>query len=98
MTSRKNLDSVWVYAMVCQKFIQAICKKKKQTKAKCTTVRESRRKYIHLSIFLENNDERQRVCKALILDNLNIRGKVSYTLIEQKWLSAVREQKGKKNL
>lgn len=40
MTSRKNLDSVWVYAMVCQKFIQAICKKKKQTKAKCTTVRE----------------------------------------------------------
>lgn len=53
-------------------------------------------KEIHLSIFLENNYERQRVCKALILDNLNIRGKVSYTLIEQKWLSAVREQKGKK--
>lgn len=94
MTGRKNLDSVWVYAMVCQKFIQAIyiCKKKKQTKAKCTTVRES------LSIFLENNYERQRVCKALILDNLNIRGKVSYTLIEQKWLSAVREQQGKQNL
>lgn len=47
MTSRKNLDSVWVYAMVCQKFIQAICKKKKQTKAKSTTVRESRRKYTY---------------------------------------------------
>lgn len=47
MTSRQNLDSVWVYAMVCQKFIQAICKKKKQTKAKCTTVRESRRKYTY---------------------------------------------------
>lgn len=47
MTSRKNLDSVWVYAMVCQKFIQAICKKKKQTKAKRTTVRESRRKYTY---------------------------------------------------
>lgn len=48
MTSKKNLDSVWVYAMVCQKFIQAICKKKKkQTKAKCTTVRESRRKYTY---------------------------------------------------
>lgn len=92
MPSRKNLDSVWVYAMVCQKFIQAICKKKKQTKAKCTTVRES------ISIFLENNYERQRVCKALILDNLNIRGKVSYTLIKQKWLSAVREQQGKQNL
>lgn len=52
----------------------------------------------HQAICNENNDERQRLCKAFFLDNLNIRWKVLYTLIEQKWLSAVRGQKGKKSV
>lgn len=44
---------------------------KKETKAKLTTVRESRRKYTY-QYFLENNDGRERVCKAFFLDTLSI--------------------------
>lgn len=59
-------------------------------------MRESRRKYTY-QYFLENNDGRERVCKAFFLDTLNIGEKtVTYTSNRSDTVRCV-DKRGKKS-